>query len=225
MRTFLKTGRWVVGVSQMDRGVTLIESMIAVLVATIGVFGIGTLIFQATVTNKNQGTEVTRATIYAQDKMEKLLSLGSAGAISTTSANFATCTQAVASQPSACNSTTSPTSAGITGAGWNTGLVAGGPEVTSGIVLSCPTSGPSVGYVDYLDASGNQLAGTCATVSSTAPAYVRMWQINDIAFGGGPPQVPALKQITVGVWSQTAVTTNAASKPVVVITSYMSDPN
>ena len=99
-RAFVKTGRWVVGVSQKDRGVTLIETMIAVLVAMIGVFGIGSLIFQATVTNKNQGTEVTRATIYAQDKMEKLLSFGAASG----AANFATCTQAVSLQPVTCNS-------------------------------------------------------------------------------------------------------------------------
>ncbi len=49
-----------------DRGVSLPETMIAVLIALIGVFGLGSLVFQATATNKNQGTETTRATIYAQ---------------------------------------------------------------------------------------------------------------------------------------------------------------
>jgi hypothetical protein len=189
--------------------------MIAVMVAMIGVFGLGTLIFQATVTNKNQGTEVTRATIYAQDKIELLLSYGSAGAINTTSANFATCNQGFLTNPAVCNSS------GITGASWNTGLVAGGPAVTSGIVVSCPSSGLSVGYVDYLDANGNQVAGTCAAVASVNPAYVRMWQITDVPATGGP----AMKQITVGVWSQAAVTNTANAKPVVVLTSYMSNPN
>ena len=212
------------GVSQKDRGVTLIESMIAVLVAMIGVFGLGTLIFQATVTNKNQGTEVTRATIYAQDKMEKLLSFGAAGpdtsafAVANQLANFATCAQTVNPAVAVCNSS------GITGVAWNTGLVAGGPVVTAGIVIGCPTTGPSVGYVDFLDANGNQLVGSCATVNGSAPAYVRKWQIQDITFGAGP-QVPALKQVTVGVWSQAAVTGSPAEKPVIVITSYMSNPD
>ena len=65
-----------------EGGVTLIETLIAVLIAVVGVVSVGGLIFQATVTKKNQGTEVTRATIYAQDKMEKLLSL-----------DFTNCTQ------------------------------------------------------------------------------------------------------------------------------------
>lgn len=215
MRTFPKTGRWDVEGLQKDRGVTLIESMIAVMVAMIGVFGLGTLIFQATVTNKNQGTEVTRATVYAQDKMELLLSYGAAGAINTLTANFATCTQAVASQPAVCDSS------GITDAGWTTGLLAGGPAVTSGIVLDCQAAGASVGYVDYLDANGKQEAGSCAAVRASGSSYVRMWQITDVAATGGP----AIKQVTVGVWSQAAVTTTAAEKPVVVLTSYMSNPN
>ena len=124
--------------SEADRGVSLIETMIAVLVALIGVFSIGTLIFQATVTNKNQGTEVTRSTIYAQDKMEKLLSLGAAGAVSTTAPNFATCNQIVSSQPVACNTS------GITATGWNTGFVAGGAPAP--MQINRPGSGASVGY-------------------------------------------------------------------------------
>ena len=198
-------------ISEMDHGVTLIETMIAVLVALIGVFSIGTLIFEATVTNKNQGTEVTRATIYAQDKIEKLLSLGSASG----AANWVACTQAIASQPSACNSS------GITDANWTTGLVAGGAAVSTAIVPVCPSSGASVGYVDFLDFNGNQVAGTCASVASVNPAYVRMWQITDLAATGGP----AAKQITVGVWSASAVGNTGGARPVVVLTSYISNPN
>ncbi|HEV2350736.1 MAG TPA: hypothetical protein VG028_12920 [Terriglobia bacterium] len=214
---------------QTGRGTTLIETMIAVLVAMIGVFGLGTLIFQATVTNKNQGTEVTRATIYAQDKMEKLLSFGAAGAdtsalpVASQVANYATCTQTVNSV-SACNSTITPTNPGITDAAWNTGLVSGGPAVTSGMVPSCPSSGPSVGYVDFLDINGNLLSGPCSTVALSTPAYVRMWQISDVT-SGGAPMVPSMKQVTVGVWSQAAVSTSGAPKPVVVLTSYISNPN
>jgi hypothetical protein len=215
---FLKRGGWNVEIPQTDRGVTLIETMIAVLVALIGVFGLGSLIFQATVTNKNQGTEVTRATVFAQDKMEKLLSFGSAGAVSGTAANFLSCNQLPASQPIACNSS------GITGSAWDTGLYDGGPVVTSTPVTTCPTSGASVGYVDFLDANGSQMAGTCAMISASNPAYSRMWQITTVT-SGGVPVVPTLKQVTVGVWALAAINAKAASKPVIVITSYISDPN
>lgn len=207
---------WSVKGKASDRGVTLVETMIAVLVALIGVFGLGSLIFQATVTNKNQGTEVTRATIYAQDKMEKLLSFGSAGSISLTSANYLTCTQAMTSQPVACNST------GVGGTGWTTGLVAGG--TLAPMQQTCPVSGLTVGFVDFLDISGNQLTGSgCSAIPSSSIAYVRMWQIVDQASTGGP----AIKKVSVAVYSQAAIATTGgvSSKPVVLLTSYMSNPN
>jgi Tfp pilus assembly protein PilV len=206
-----------------DSGVTLIETMIAVLVALIGVFSIGSLIFQATVTNKNQGTEVTRATIYAQDKIEKLLSLG-----------FSDCNQSLTSNPNYCDTAATwayasgswTATAGITGTGWNTGLLAGG-QLTTGdasapMQSTCPSSGLSVGYVDYLDFDGSQVpatAGACTTLT-TPIAYVRMWQVQDVASTGGP----TMKQITVAVWSVAAVGAKS-TKPVVVVTSYLSNPN
>jgi Tfp pilus assembly protein PilV len=212
--------------SEADRGVSLIETMIAVLVALIGVFSIGTLIFQATVTNKNQGTEVTRATIYAQDKMEKLLSLG-----------FAACNQSTTANPNYCDTSATWTyiastatwsaTAGLTGTGWNTGLLAGGQintgNPTAPMQSTCPSSGTSVGYVDYLDFSGSQIpttAGACSTLPNTI-AYIRMWQITDLASTGGP----AMKQITVAVWSQAAVGQGTQTKPVVILTSYLSNPD
>lgn len=219
-----------------DSGVTLVETMIAVLVALIGVFSIGSLIFQATVTNKNQGTEVTRATIYAQDKIEKLLSFGAAGAINTAIPNFLSCTQGVSTNPNVCDSAatwaivggTPSATAGLTGTGWNTGLVAGG-QLTTGnpsapMQSTCPTSGASVGYVDFLDPNGSQVpltAGGCSNLTS-AVAYIRMWQIADVASTGGP----AMKQISVAVWSQAAIGQGGAqAKPVVILTSYLSNPN
>lgn len=206
-----------------DRGVSLIETMIAVVVALIGVFSIGSLIFQATVTNKNQGTEVTRATIYAQDKMEKLLSL-----------SFSTCNQGVTTNPSACDT------ANITGTGWNTGLVAGGQlntgDPNAPMQSTCPTSGASLGYVDFLDNNGAPLpatAGACSTVTTSSIAYVRMWQIQDVCVStspanpagcvGGPVSGPFQKQITVAVWSQAAIGQGTQAKPVVMVTSYLSN--
>ncbi|MGD0920475.1 MAG: hypothetical protein ABSA70_01780 [Terriglobia bacterium] len=185
-----------------DRGVSLAETMIAVLVALIGVFSLGSVIFQATATSKNQGAEVTRTTIYAQDKMEKLLSLG-----------FSSCTQSASSQPATCNTT------GITASGWTQGLLAGG--ALSPIQATCPSSGASIGYVDYLDANGIQLTGTsCSALSSASPSYIREWQITDLASTGGP----AIKSVTVAVYSQNAVGT-VGGKPIVIVTSQLSDPN
>jgi hypothetical protein len=200
-----------------DCAVTLIETMIAVAVALIGVFGLGSLVFQATTTNKNQGTETTRATIYSQDKTEKLLSLGTLASVSTV--NFASCTQTAASQPAGCNTT------GITDSGWTQGLLAGGQS--GPLQTTCPTSGASVGYVDYLNANGIQITGACSTISAAAPAYIRQWQIVDLTSSTSPPAPtggPAVKQITVAVYSLVAV--NAVSgKPVVVLTSLLSNPN
>jgi Tfp pilus assembly protein PilV len=190
-----------------DSGVTLIETLIAVLIAVVGLFSVGGLIFQAMVTNKNQGTEVTRATIYAQDKMEKLLSL-----------NFSNCTQAASAQPSNCNTTN------ISASGWTDGLLAGG-AIGPSVQATCPSSGPSVGYIDFLDSNGIQLPGPtaatgCSSITPSDISYVRMWEITDVASMGGP----TLKQISVAVYSQSAV--NASSgKPVVVLTSLLSNPN
>ncbi len=190
-----------------ESGVTLIETLIAVLIAVVGVFSVGALIFQGTVTNKNQGTEVTRATIYAQDKMEKLLSL-----------DFSSCSQAASLQPAGCNTTN------ISATGWMQGLLAGG-AIGPPVQATCPASGASVGYVDFLDTNGLQLPGStpatgCSAITSSAISYVRMWQIADVASTGGP----GLKQISVAVYSQSAV--NAGSgKPVVVVSSLLSNPN
>ncbi|TAM83077.1 MAG: hypothetical protein EPN47_06460 [Acidobacteria bacterium] len=190
-----------------ESGVTLIETLIAVLIAAVGLFSVGGLIFQGTVTNKNQGTEVTRAAIYAQDKMEKLLSL-----------NFSNCTQAASAQPSSCNTTN------VTAAGWTEGLLAGG-AIGPSVQATCPGSGASVGYIDFLDGNGIQLPGStaatsCSAVTPSTISYVRMWQIMDVASTGGP----ILKQISVAVYSQSAVNTSSG-KPVVILTSLLSNPN
>jgi hypothetical protein len=194
--------------------------MVAVAIALVGVFGLADVIFQASATNKNQGTELTRATIYAQDKLEKLLSL-----------DFTSCTQLASSQPSSCNTTN------ITNSSWTQGLLAGGPissSQTTGapVALTCPNaSGSSIGYMDFLDANGNQLPqsgsppvttpGACSTVAGTAICYIREWTITDLT---PPSGGPSLKQITVAVYSQNGVNA-AGGKPIVVVTSILSNPS
>lgn len=190
-----------------ERGVSLVETMIAVLIALVGVFSLGGVIFQASATSKNQGTEVTRATIYSQDKAEKMLSL-----------DFSTCNQAAGLQPTGCNST------GITASGWTQGLLAGGQ--LSPMQTTCPTSGASVGYVDYLDARGIQITGTsCSAIASAVSSYIRQWEIADVvADAVGPPHVVGLKRVTVAVYSQAAIRA-VGGKPIVLVTSLLSNPN
>jgi hypothetical protein len=184
-----------------QRGVSLIETMIAVLIALIGVFGLGGVIFQATVLSKNQGAENTRAVIYAQDKIENLLSL-----------DFKDCNKSASSQPASCNTT------GISASGWTQGLLSGG--AVEPLVAGCPASGASVGYVDFLDLRGLRLTGTdCSAIPAAQVAYVRQWRIQDLPTSG-----PALKQITVAVYSLSAVTA-LGLRPVAVVTSTVSDAN
>lgn len=188
--------------ARASSGVTLIETMVAVVVALIGVFSLGTVIFVASATDKNQGSEATRATVYAQDKIENLLAL-----------NFNQCTQSSSSQPAACNTT------GISATSWTQGLLAGG--AISPVSPSCSSSGVNVGYQDFLTSSGSQFLGTsCASVTGPI-AYVRQWQIVDLTpFSGGPN----LKQITVAVYSMTAIN-QLGGNPIVVVTSVYSNPN
>ena len=175
-----------------DRGVTLIETMMAVLIAVFGVFTLGQVLFLSIVNNKNQGGEVTRATIFAQDKMEKLLSL-----------NYATCTQSPATlQPS--SGSTSCNTTNINAANWTQGLLAGGQ--VNPVVASCPTSGSSVGYIDFL--------------TNVPVSYIRMWKVTTLASTGGPE----LLQITVSVYAQSAVSA-PGGKPIVQLTSSISNPN
>jgi len=200
-----------------ESGVTLIEAILATLVATIAVSAICGTVFMATVGTKNQGTETTRAGIYAQDKMEKLLSLASIP-VSGTTASFGNCTQPLSTQQASypdCNIT------GIADTGWYTGLLAGGS--ISPLQQSCPSSGSNVGYMDFLDQNGNQLTGASCSASLTSQTvgYIRQWQIVDQNTFG---TTPALKQITVAVYSLLAVNTNN-TRPIVILTGYVSDPD
>lgn len=226
-----------------DEGVSLVETMIAVLVALIGVFSIGQVIFVATATNKNQGTETTRAVIYAQDKLEKLLSLGAAGPVgqlvgapgSNYAVNYLNCTQPVASQfaqtGTPCNSTGPTGTTAITDDGWTRGLVAGGliSNDISTLLRDCPSADTTAakGYTDFLDTRGTQIAGACSGVTGVTIAYVRQWQIIDLAAGTVPPAPtngPTVKQIIVAVYSLNAVNA-AGGKPIVLLTSLIDNPN
>jgi hypothetical protein len=183
-----------------DRGTTLIETMFAVLVSLFTITGLGGAVVQVTAISKDQGQEATRATVHAQDKMEALLAL-----------NFANCTKTSDVQPTYCNTT------GITASGWTQGLLSGGDMYT--LQTECPVSGLSVGYVDYLDSSGLPMTGnSCANLASASgqyAGYVRQWEISDVPTSG-----PAMKRISVAVYSLNQVSANKA-RPLVVLTSVL----
>lgn len=146
-----------------DRGVSLIETSVAVLIALIVMASVGTTIFVSMSANKNQATETTRITALAQEKMEELLRL-----------NYT-------------DSTTNTTL--ITDASWNVGLT---PNSLTDLVLisGCPATGsPDVGYVDYLSTNAIPFQGSCASVTSNVIGYERRWQITTVAGTTGLKQI------------------------------------
>jgi len=194
--------------SKSEQGVSLVEVMVAVLISMYVMTTLGGVVFFATVQNKNQGVEMSRVTVYSQDKIETLMNM-----------DWYACTEGTPVPPSTtppgtpdavCNTT------GITDTSWNQGLKSGG---TLDYAAACPTSGASVGYIDYLDAGGNQLTGAdCSAI--TTFAYQRQWKITDVITTGAG--TPGMKRIDVVVWSRNAVNTGAAA-PSAMLTTYVSE--
>lgn len=111
-----------------ERGASLIETVIALLILTVGAVSVMGGLTIAISQNWNQGDRATRTTEYAQDKMEQLLAL-----------NFNDSTSNTAVYPTA--------SSGGTGLG---GVMSGNTTV-GGIASGSPVAG----YSDYIDSSGN----------------------------------------------------------------------
>jgi len=159
-------------------GLTLIEAVIALsllLVVAAGVLGLGSL---ALATTENQGHLMARTAEYAQDKMEQLLALKFCDVTSDTTVLPTNPAGTLALQ-------------GL--AGCAAPLNNNGP----GIGGSSNPSAPVVGFVDYLDNSGNLLAS-----GGAAPAgwkYIRVWQISSAN------ATNTVKQITVTVRVNSAI--------------------
>ena len=58
-----------------ERGMSLLETLVAASVMLIGITGVMALFMVVAATNMGQGTQATRCTEYAQDKMEQLMAL------------------------------------------------------------------------------------------------------------------------------------------------------
>ena len=113
--------------SHRESGISLIETMIAMVVLAVGMLSTMSLFSLAVAQNSDKGDRATRTTEYAQDKMEQLLALSFTD--------------------SASDTTVSPTAAtGGTGLG---GVMAGGTTVGS-----VPPAAEVSNYVDYLTANG-----------------------------------------------------------------------
>ena len=142
-----------------ERGVSLVETMIAVLVAFIAMSSIGAVIFSAMVANKNQGAETTRMTALAQEKVEQLVRLGYTDVTTNTTL--------------------------ITDTGWPIGLTANSLTDLNQLG-ACPGVGSAnIGYVDFVDNNGQPLAGACSAAVASGFGYERRWKITTVS--AGPP--------------------------------------
>lgn len=146
-----------------SRGVTLVETMMAVLVAFIAMASVGAVVFSSMVANKNQGTETTRLTAQAQEKIEQLVRLGYS------------------------DTTTNTTL--ITDTGWAIGIT---PNASTDLVeiTACPAAGSAnIGYVDFLDNNAQPLSGACAAAIAGGFGYVRRWKITTVSGVTGLKQI------------------------------------
>jgi type II secretory pathway pseudopilin PulG len=164
--------------ARLERGSTLIETLIAAAILIIVVAGLLPVFMLATQTTYAQGDIATRVTEYAQDKMEQLLSLNKDNIISDGFNDGTTDTTVFPAAVNALDGTTS-----CTGTSPNLcGL--GGVMAASSTVGSIPPAAPVTYFADYLDSNGNLLT------SSTGAYYTRQWQVSTDSTGN-------LKAITV----------------------------
>lgn len=160
------------GKRNVESGMALIETIIALGVLLTVATGVMALAAISMKTTENQGHLQARTAEYAQDKMEQLLGLAY------------------------CDATSDTTILPASNAG-GTGLAGCAPPLvnpqtgTGGVGGSSDPANPVAGYVDYLDASGNLIAA-----AGGAPAgwyYKRVWQV------ALPAGTTNLKQVTVTV--------------------------
>jgi type II secretory pathway pseudopilin PulG len=162
-----------------ERGITLIETILAGAILTIVAAGLLPIFVVGIQATNQQGDIATRTTEYAQDKMEQLLSLSATNISSEGFNDGWTDTTVFPSNPTGC--TNSGTS--ICGLG--------GTMAASSTMGSIPPAAPVTHYVDYLDVNGNLLT------TSTGAYYTRQWKIVT-------DSTATLKTITVVVTSSQA---------------------
>lgn len=161
--------------ARLQRGVTLIETLIAATILIIVVAGLVPVFVVGIQTTNQQGDIATRTTEYAQDKMEQLLNLN---VVNLSSDGFNDGMTDTTVFPAKTDGST-----GCTGTGANIcGL--GGTMVASSTVGSIPPAAAVKYFSDYLDVNGNLLT------SSTGAYYSRRWSVTTDSTG-------TLKTITI----------------------------
>ncbi len=164
-----------------QRGMSLVETMIALAILLIVAAGLMGLAAAALSTTETQGHLAARTAEYAQDKMEQLMALtfcdgGTDGVSGTNTTVFP--------------ATTNPAGTGLAGCTAATiGNVPPAPPPTPLLGGSIDPTAPSAGFVDYLDASGN-LVGAAANWE-----YIRVWQISQPAGTAGMKQISVRAQL------------------------------
>lgn len=165
--------------ARLERGSSLIETLVAAAILVIVVAGVLPVFMLSTQTTYAQGDVATRVTEYAQDKMEQLVSLNKDNIISDGFNDATTDTTVFPAAVNALDGTTSCTgtspnicglgggSSATTGCGTGAGSFAPGTSVGS-----IPPAAPVTYFVDYLDTNGNLLT------SSTGAYYTRQWQVS-----------------------------------------------
>lgn len=173
--------------TKTQAGMTLLETMMALVILLIVSVGVMSVAGLAVSTTETQGHLAARTAEYAQDKMEQLLSLkfcdgGTDGLSGTDTTQF----PAVAG-----------TGATYTGLGGCSDMINGVPLTGGGL----STTSPTAGYVDYLDVTGSPVT------SSGNWEYIRVWQISI------PTGSSQLKQISVLAQARTGVGSNNGLLP------------
>jgi type II secretory pathway pseudopilin PulG len=148
--------------ARSQRGVTLVETMVASAILIIVVAGLLPVFAVGIRTTNQEGDVATRTTEYAQDKMEQLLTLN---AINLSSDGYNDGTTDTTVFPSVTNGST-----GCTGSGANICGI-GGAMAASSSIGSVPPAAPVKWFVDYLDVNGNLLP------NSTGAYYTRQWKV------------------------------------------------
>lgn len=181
MRSVMKNKRN----GKAQRGMTLVETMVALAMLLTVATGVLALASVAVTTTENQGHLAARTAEYAQDKMEQLMSLafcdgGTTGVLGTDTTVFPA----------------------VVGAGTGlAGCTSSSPIPTALTGGSLSTSAPATGYVDYLDATGNLVTATAVGNGATWE-YIRVWQIS---IPSGATTTSGLKQISVKAQVRTGV--------------------
>ena len=165
----------------------LLEVTIASAIVLIVASGVMTLTVKALTTTENQGHLMARTAEYSQDKIEQLMALAYCDPSSDTTQipTVATGGQGLAGCP----------------------VPLDNPATGTGTGGSSDPNSPVVGYVDYLDVSGNVLT------TSAGAFYIRAWQIS-----AGPGGVTSMKQIKVTTKVLNSVGSSGANPQTVVVT-------